>query len=95
MPRSPSLIHNLMPRCLKREEAAAYVAQSVTKFNELVEAGALPKPFRFREEDRFPVWDRAALDAAIESLQGISRKMSDISPPSSDSWADFGNHLKA
>ena len=36
----------LEPRGLRRDDAAAYVGVGATKFDELVAAGRMPKPFR-------------------------------------------------
>ncbi len=53
------------PRGLQREVAARYVGVSPTKFDEMVEAGKMPKP---KQVDRRRIWDRFALDAAFDTL---------------------------
>ena len=55
----------LEPRSLRRDDAAAYVGVGSTKFDELVAAGRMPKPFRI---DGCVRWDRRKLDAAIDAL---------------------------
>lgn len=54
-------------RGLRRPEAASYVGVSSTKFDELVEDGRMPAPFRI---DGCAVWDIHDLDAAFERLKG-------------------------
>lgn len=55
----------LEPRGLAREDAAAYVGISPTKFDELVRDGRMPAP---KLIDRRKVWDRNRLDIAFEAL---------------------------
>jgi hypothetical protein len=55
----------LCPRGLSRDQAAAYVGVGVTKFNEMVEDGRMPKP---KHVDTRLLWDRYALDQAFEVL---------------------------
>jgi len=50
------------PRGLRREDAAAYIGVSPSKFDQWVERGVMPKPKRV---DRIVLWDRKALDAAF------------------------------
>ena len=52
-------------RGLKREFAALYVGVGVTKFDEMVDDGRVPKPKRV---DGRIIWDRFGLDAAFEDL---------------------------
>jgi predicted DNA-binding transcriptional regulator AlpA len=56
---------SLPPRGLSREEAAAYIGVSPSKFDELVKDKRMPTPKRI---DRRTVWDRRRLDAAFEAL---------------------------
>ena len=56
---------SLPPRGLSREEAAAYIGVSPSKFDELVRDKRMPAPKRI---DRRTVWDRRRLDAAFEAL---------------------------
>lgn len=53
------------PRGLSKEEAARYIGVGVTKFDEMVSDGRMPRP---RVIDRRRVWDRLALDAAFTDL---------------------------
>jgi hypothetical protein len=53
------------PRGLSREQSAAYIGISPTKFDELVADGRMPKPKRI---DSRKLWDVHALDLAFEAL---------------------------
>jgi predicted DNA-binding transcriptional regulator AlpA len=53
------------PRGLSREEAARYVGVGITKFDELVKDGRMPRPKRI---DGRVVWDRLKLEAAFSDL---------------------------
>jgi len=53
------------PRGMSRDEAARYVGVSVTKFDEMVADGRMPKPKRV---DGRVVWDRLRLEAAFTDL---------------------------
>lgn len=53
------------PRGLSRDEAARYVGVSVTKFDEMVADGRMPKPKRI---DGRVVWDRLQIEAAFSDL---------------------------
>jgi predicted DNA-binding transcriptional regulator AlpA len=59
---------SLPPRGLSRVQAAEYIGVGVTKFDEMVEDGRMPKPKRI---DGRVVWDRIKLDAAFEALQDL------------------------
>ena len=59
------LPHSLAPRGLSREEAAAYIGVSPSKFDEMVKDKRMPGPKRI---DRRTVWDRRQLDVAFEAL---------------------------
>lgn len=52
-------------RGLRREEAAAYVGVSPTKFDDWVERKLMPKPKRI---DGVVVWDRFQLDIYFDAL---------------------------
>jgi predicted DNA-binding transcriptional regulator AlpA len=52
-------------RGLRRDEAAAYIGISPTKFDELVDDGRMPRPKRI---DGAVVWDQRALDLAFDAL---------------------------
>jgi excisionase family DNA binding protein len=56
---------SLPPRGLSRAQAAEYVGVGVTKFDEMVDDGRMPKPKRI---DGRTVWDRVKLDEAFEAL---------------------------
>jgi predicted DNA-binding transcriptional regulator AlpA len=61
-----SLPLSLAPRGLSRLQAAEYIGVGVTKFDEMVEDGRMPKPKRI---DSRIVWDRVLLDQAFEALE--------------------------
>jgi predicted DNA-binding transcriptional regulator AlpA len=65
----------LPPRGLSRDDAAAYIGVSGSKFDELVADGRMPKPVRI---DRRVIWDRRAVDQAFDALGGVSE----------DEWRD-------
>jgi excisionase family DNA binding protein len=56
---------SLAPRGLSRVQAAEYVGVGVTKFDEMVDDGRMPRPKRI---DGRLVWDRVKLDAAFDEL---------------------------
>jgi predicted DNA-binding transcriptional regulator AlpA len=60
-----SLPRSLAPRGLSRAQAAEYIGVGVTKFDEMVGDGRMPRPKRI---DGRNVWDRKALDAAFDEL---------------------------
>lgn len=69
---TPALPPSLAPRVelaprrgLSRQEAARYVGIGTTLFDEMVEAGELPEPFRIRSR---VLWDIRKLDEAIDAL---------------------------
>lgn len=53
------------PRGMSRDEAARYIGVSITKFDEMVADGRMPKPKRV---DSRVVWDRLRLEAAFTDL---------------------------
>lgn len=53
------------PRGLSREEAARYVGVGLTKFDEMVADGRMPKPKRV---DGRVIWDRLRIEAAFTDL---------------------------
>lgn len=55
-------------RGLPREMAAEYLGITVSKFDQYVRLGTLPKPLPL---GRPAVWDRKALDAAYDKLSGF------------------------
>ena len=64
-PRASALPAGVLPRGLNRAQAAEYVGIGSTKFDELVRDGRMPRPKRI---DGRLVWDRIALDAAIDAI---------------------------
>jgi len=60
-----SLPLSLAPRGLSRGQAAEYIGVGVTKFDEMVADGRMPKPKRI---DSRTVWDRIKLDEAFAAL---------------------------
>jgi excisionase family DNA binding protein len=60
-----SLPLSLAPRGLSRVQAAEYVGVGVTKFDEMVDDGRMPRPKRI---DGRHVWDRIKLDEAFAAL---------------------------
>jgi predicted DNA-binding transcriptional regulator AlpA len=67
MPRSAvsCLPSSLAPRGLSRFQAAEYIGVGVTKFDEMVADGRMPRPKRI---DGRTVWDRIKLDEAFAAL---------------------------
>ncbi len=63
--RGSALPPNLAPRGVSREEAAAYIGISPTKFDELVESGSMPPPKHIGTRR---IWDVRALDSAFDRL---------------------------
>lgn len=61
-------LHTLDPRGLTRKEAAEYCGLPPTTFDRRVEEGLLPGPMF---PGRCRVWDRVALDRAMNALSGI------------------------
>jgi len=77
--RRLSAIRLVARRGLSRTEAALYVGVGVTKFDELVEQGRMPKPKRI---DRRRIWDIFELDLAFDELP-------DENSPADESWNDI------
>jgi len=61
-----SLPLSLAPRGLSRVQAAEYIGVGVTKFDEMVDDGRMPRPKRI---DGRCVWDRIKLDEAFAALE--------------------------
>jgi predicted DNA-binding transcriptional regulator AlpA len=70
-------LSRLTPRGLRRDDAAAYVGVSPSKFDDWVNRGVMPKPKRI---DRIVVWDRIELDAVFENMRDETAE--------EDTWAD-------
>lgn len=68
-----SLIHALPAserRCFDRKEAASYVGVSVGTFDKLVRTGEIPSSIELFGRK---VWDRRALDGAVDAKMTLSR----------------------
>lgn len=62
---APSDALSWPPRGLSREQAARHVGVGVTKFDEMVQDGRMPRPKRI---DGRVIWDRVAIEAAFSDL---------------------------
>jgi predicted DNA-binding transcriptional regulator AlpA len=71
MTEAQPIRHDALPpptrRGLHREEAAAYVGVSPTKFDAMMGDGRIPKP---KQIDGRRVWDVRAMDRAFDALLG-------------------------
>jgi hypothetical protein len=67
----------IAPRCLAREEAAAYCGLSPEGFDEWVKRGIVPGPLPGTQR-----WDRRAIDLALDRASGIAT----ISGSAFDEW---------
>ena len=72
----------LCPRGLSRDQSAAYVGVGVTKFNEMVEDGRMPKP---KHVDGRVIWDRYLLDQSFEALDADD---TDDTTKAKQAWED-------
>jgi predicted DNA-binding transcriptional regulator AlpA len=78
--RRQVLPYSLPPRGLSRVYAAAYIGVSVSKFDEMVADGRMPKPIKI---DGRRVWDRLKVDEYFAALgEGDGEKPRSI-------WDDF------
>ena len=59
---------------MRRAEAARYVGISITKFDQMVSDGGMPKPKRIYS---IVVWDRVQLDAAFTDVPNRPENMID------------------
>ena len=66
--RETVLPPGLTPRCLSVEQAAAYLGIGEDLFRWLVSEGVFPSGLAFRGRR---VWDRMALDLAVDRLSGL------------------------
>jgi|SRR6516162_6778414 len=77
--RRLSAIRPIVRRGLSRADAAMYIGIGVTKFDELVSLGVMPKPKRI---DSRRIWDIFELDLAFDHLpdenRGTDQTWSDI-----------------
>jgi len=53
------------PRGLRRDDAAAYIGVSATKFDEWVKRAVMPRPKR---QDGVVLWDRDRLDQSFDAM---------------------------
>ena len=67
MTRALSDVRPVPRRGLNREESAMYICISLSKFDELVADGRMPKPIKI---DSRNVWDIRDLDLAFDALKG-------------------------
>ena len=67
MARAGDILARSQPRRgLRRHAAAIYVGVSVTKFDQWVHDGVMPKPFR---KDGVVLWDIFDLDISFEAMK--------------------------
>ena len=75
-----------LPRGMSRRDAALYVGcQSVSSFNRLRRKGIMPGPIPGTR-----LWDRKALDAAMDRLSGLTQRTSEA-----DAWFAGYGHARA
>jgi predicted DNA-binding transcriptional regulator AlpA len=67
-----SIVAGPWPRGLRRPDAARYVGVGLTKFDEMVADGRMPKP---KSVDGCVIWDRARLDDAFDCLPDQGEKL--------------------
>jgi hypothetical protein len=65
MAKPTALPDTLSPRLINRDAAADYVGVGVTKFDEMVADGRMPRPKRI---DHRKLWCVRALDTAADAL---------------------------
>ena len=65
MSKSRRFYFDIQPRGLRRDNAARYIGVGVTKFDELVRRGLLPKPVRI---GGCVIWDVRGLDTSFDEL---------------------------
>jgi predicted DNA-binding transcriptional regulator AlpA len=78
--RVSSLPPSLAPRGLSRVQAAEYIGVGVSKFDEMVRDGRMPRPKRV---DTRTIWDRLELDEAFSALEQES------APAKRSPWEGF------
>ncbi|MGN6487254.1 MAG: helix-turn-helix transcriptional regulator [Devosia sp.] len=78
--RRSVLPETLQPIGLSREEAAAFICVSPSKFDEMVRDWRMPKPKRI---DARRVWDRRQVEKAFAKLPGGDEELNEHDP-----WAD-------
>jgi hypothetical protein len=69
------------PRGMSKEQAAAYAGcESLSAFNDWIRRGIIPGPIPGTRK-----WDRKAIDAALDQLTGLQRRIEVQSSPY-DAW---------
>lgn len=63
------------PRCMSRIEAARYLGVSPTLFDSLIEKGTIPRAKKISEGR--VIWDRVALDMAVNELPDNQKRGED------------------
>lgn len=72
------------PRGLRREAAARYVGVGVTKFDEWIRDGLMPKG---KLVDGCRLWDRYQLDSAFENLPDAEAAPALALQSAADAWS--------
>jgi hypothetical protein len=72
------------PRGLRREDAARYVGVGVTKFDEWIREGLMPKG---KLVDGCRLWDRHQLDSAFENLPDAEAAPALAPQSPTDAWS--------
>jgi len=81
MSRHAALPPTLAPRLINREAAAAYVNVSPNTFDEMVDAGKMPRAKLLT--DRRKAWDVRQLDIYVDNLPIAG------AAPDDDTWSDI------
>jgi predicted DNA-binding transcriptional regulator AlpA len=82
--RDGVLSHSLVPRGLRRTEAAAYIGVSPTLFDRMIAEGLMPRPKRVAGR---VIWDRVLLDEAFAAIP------SDDEAPPKRAGGDFWDEV--
>lgn len=67
----------LLRRGLRRPEAATYIGVSKSLFDQLVEEGTMPKPFKIRGRT-CTMWDIRDLDDAFDALKTDAHRVNPL-----------------
>lgn len=65
---SAAALRSVPRRGLRKDEAAAYIGVSPSKFDQLVNEKKMPSPFKI---DGCVIWDIRTLDAAFDEISGL------------------------
>jgi hypothetical protein len=76
VPKTSALPHNLPPRLIAREQAAAFVCVSPRLFDQMVGAGRMPSPRILSEKRR--AWSVAELSAAADALPSVKPQLAEV-----------------